>query len=25
VFTLRSGVRWNDGHEFDARDVLFTF
>lgn len=25
VFTLRSGVRWHDGHEFDARDVLFTF
>lgn len=25
TFTLREGVRWHDGHPFDARDVLFSF
>ncbi|MBN2126269.1 MAG: peptide ABC transporter substrate-binding protein, partial [Deltaproteobacteria bacterium] len=25
VFHLRPGVRFHDGHEFDARDVKFTF
>jgi peptide/nickel transport system substrate-binding protein len=24
TFTLRSGVRWHDGHEFDSRDVRFS-
>jgi peptide/nickel transport system substrate-binding protein len=24
VFELREGVRWHDGHVFDARDVLFS-
>ncbi len=24
-FTLRQGVQWQDGAEFDARDVLFSF
>jgi len=25
VFTLREGVRFHDGHEFDSGDVLFTY
>jgi len=25
VFNLRKGVRFHDGHEFDARDVKFTY
>ncbi len=25
VFTLRRGVRFHDGHEFDSRDVRFTY
>jgi len=24
TFRLRSGIRWHDGHEFDARDVAFS-
>ncbi len=25
TFRLREGVRWHDGHPFDARDVLFSY
>lgn len=25
TFELREGVRWHDGHPFDARDVVFSF
>ncbi|MBI5428434.1 MAG: peptide ABC transporter substrate-binding protein, partial [Nitrospinae bacterium] len=25
IFDLRQGVRFHDGHEFDAKDVLFTY
>jgi peptide/nickel transport system substrate-binding protein len=25
VFTIRSGVKWNDGRPFSAQDVVFTF
>ncbi|KYF60513.1 ABC transporter substrate-binding protein [Sorangium cellulosum] len=25
TFTIRSGVKWSDGHPFTARDVSFTF
>ncbi len=25
TYRLRSGVRWQDGHPFDARDVVFSF
>ena len=25
VFNLRRGVRFHDGHEFDAGDVIFTY
>ena len=25
IFELRSGVKFHDGHEFDAKDVLFTY
>jgi peptide/nickel transport system substrate-binding protein len=25
VFELREGVKWHDGHSFDARDVLFSY
>ncbi|WP_181362880.1 ABC transporter substrate-binding protein [Sulfoacidibacillus thermotolerans] len=25
VFTIRSGVKWNDGQPFSAKDVAFTF
>lgn len=25
VFTLKSGVKWQDGHPFSANDVLFTY